>query len=245
MDFPGIGPNGDGGGGDDLLNEPLYASSDVAHLLHVHPDTLRYWVRGKTYPVAGGKTKTAEPLVGNGSGLLSFQDLAELAVVAHLRHLGFQVAALRHVAEGIKAATASSRPFLDQLHRILTGGATEIALEVERGAPISMTHPGQRLLPLPVDEVFKRLEVVRGSVVVRVRPFSRPEDPLRDPALIEIDPRRRFGRPITRPNGLDVAAIHDRRRWGESIDELMEDLHAGREEIEEALRYHELYLRAA
>lgn len=239
MDVPGLSSGGDGG---DILSRPLYSSPDVAHLLHVHPDTLRYWVLGKTYPVAGGEERTAPPLVGDGSGLLSFQDLAELAVVAHLRHLGFRLSALRNVAEGIKAATGSPRPFLNQL---LAGGGTEIALDVDKGKPISMTYPGQRVLPLPVDDIFQRIEVKPGNLVVRVRPFSRPEDPYHDPARIEIDPRRRFGRPITRPNGLDVAAIWDRRQWGETTDEPREDLDAEPEEIEEAIRYHERYLEAA
>ncbi|MEM9455864.1 MAG: DUF433 domain-containing protein [Myxococcota bacterium] len=118
-------------------------------------------------------------------------------------------------------------------------------MEVDRDKPISMTYPGQRVLPLPVDDIFRRIEIEQGNVVVRVRPFSRPDDPYGDPERIELDPRRRFGRPITRPNGFDVAALWDRRRWGESTEELMEDLDAEREEIEEALLYHERYLDAA
>lgn len=236
MDLPGIS---DGGG---ILRQPLYTSSDVAHLLHVHPDTLRYWVLGKTYPVAAGGERTAPPIVGDGSGLLSFQDLAELSVVAHLRHLGFRLSALRNVAQGIRIATGNPRPFL---HHLLAGGGTEIAVEVDRGKPISMTYPGQGVLPLPIDEIFRRIEVTHGKLVTRVLPFSRPKDPYHDPARIMIDPRRRFGRPVTRPNGLDVAAIWDRLSWGETPEELAKDLSAEPGEIEEARIYHEGYLSAA
>jgi len=225
-----------------MLDRPLYSLPDVAHLLHVHPDTLRYWVRGKTYPAKGGGETTIPPLVGDGEGLLSFQDLAELAVVAHLRHLGFRLSALRETAADIEAATRMPRPFLTKL---LAGGASELALDVDKGKPISMTYPGQRVLPLPVDDIFRRIEFDPDRLVVRVRPFSRPEDPLHDPIRIEIDPRRRFGRPITRPNGLDVAAIWDRCQWGETAEELTEDLRAEPEEIEEAIRYQRRYLEAA
>ena len=225
--------------GHDLLNEPLYTVNDVARMLHVRPDTLRYWVCGKTVSLADGREQTYAPLVGDGSSLLSFQDLAELAVVAHLKHLGFILTSIRRAANHIQEATGRPRPFLNE---ILTGGGTEIALELERGKAVSMTHGGQTVLPLP--RLLDRLQISQ-NLVVRVFPFSRPEEPDTDPQLIEINPYRRFGRPITRPNGLDVAAIWDRFRWGETTEELMEDLGAGRQEIEEAIRYQQRYVTAA
>jgi uncharacterized protein (DUF433 family) len=233
---------GDGSGAPDVLNAPLYALADVARLLHVHVDTLRYWVRGGTYALESGEVRRAEPIVGDGTPRLSFQDLAELSVVAHLWHLGFSLPHLREVARQIMATTATPRPFLEHL---LAGGGKEIAIEVELGRPLSMSSPGQRVLPLPVEAIFRRVVADRGGTIIAVRPFSRPDQPFEDPEVIEIDPRRRFGRPVTRPHGLDVAAIHDRYMWGETIEQLMEDLGAGQEEIQEAIRYHGRYLHAA
>lgn len=231
-----------GSGAPDVLNAPLYALSDVARLLHVHVDTLRYWVRGGTYALKSGEVRRAEPIVGDGTPRLSFQDLAELSVVAHLWHLGFSLPHLREVAIEIVTTTGTPRPFLSHL---LAGGGKEIAIEVELGRPLSMTSPGQRVLPLPVEAIFRRVIADVGGTVLAVRPFSRPDQPFEDPEVIEIDPRRRFGRPVTRPHGLDVAAIHDRYMWGETIEQLMEDLGAGKDEIEEAIRYHGRYLNAA
>lgn len=234
---------GDGRAGAlDVLNAPFYALSDVARLLHVHVDTLRYWVRGGTYALESGEVRRAEPIVGDGTPRLSFQDLAELSVVAHLWHLGFSLPHLREAARQITATTGTQRPFLSHL---LAGGGKEIAIEIEPGRPLSMTSPGQRVLPLPVEAIFRRVVADLGGTIVAVRPFSRPDQPFEDPEVIEIDPRRRFGRPVTRPHGLDVAAIHDRHMWGETIEQLMEDLSAGKDEIEEAIRYHGRYLHAA
>lgn len=220
----------------------LYTLAEGARLLGVPASTLSRWARG--WRVGD---RSAQPLISS-DGELSFQDFAELSVIASLKHLGYSLRRIRHAATVITQKRKVDRPFLEGV--LVDDLAKEIFWREydaeEDGRVWSASSDGQAIITEAV-----RTKVIPPRVDIdpetgeatQVRPYSRPNHPLTDPALVKLNPAVRWGRPIT-VSFIDIEAIAVRFTWGESLDELTEDMRpgGGRLELEEGLRYHLLTL---
>ncbi len=181
--------------------------------------------------------------------LLSFQDFAELSVVASLKLLGFPLRSIRHAAETIKAKLDVTRPFLEGV--LVDDEAKDIFWNeyerAERERIWSATRDGQLIIPEAVSTRVIPPRVIidpEAGVATRVLPYTRRTQPTDDPQLVALDPRVRFGRPITHPTLIDIEAIATRFTWGESLEDLRDEMQpsAGQLELEEGLRYYLLTL---
>jgi uncharacterized protein (DUF433 family) len=99
---------------------------------------------------------------------------------------------------------------------------------------------------------LKRIDQDVDGLAVRLFPFVRrsteiamsPTALLKEPRIISIDPRVRFGRPVIAGTSIPTAEIAERFRAGDSFAELAEEYGRPEKEIEEAIRC-ELTLDAA
>lgn len=227
----------------DVLQHQAYGLAETGRLLRVPGNTVRRWARGWQ---SNGRAQA--PMVAARDGRLSFQDLAEITVVTQLRLRGFHLSAIRNAAAEIRRACNVERPFLQGV--LVDEHAREIfwgRMDDEKRRIFSTTHPGQGAMSRVVNEELIKAERVvldDDGMAVRVLPFSRPvqDDPSlisTDPQMIAIDPRYRFGRPVTNPSLIDIDGIALRVRWGESLEEVANELEpvAGIAELEEGLRY--------
>ena len=91
---------------------------------------------------------------------------------------------------------------------------------------------------------LRRIERNPRGVPIRLHPFTKSTPDSERIGAVVIDPSVSFGRPVVRSLGVPTAAIAERYKAGEAIDQLARDHGAKADEIEEALRC-ELELRVA
>lgn len=216
----------------DVLNAQNYGISETARMLRVAGTTLHRWSSGWR-----SKGKLQEPMISPRDGRLSFQDLAELSVVAQLRMHDFSVSAIRNAAAEIRRAKSVERPFLQG---VLVGQEWREIFFDHLGALVSTKVRNQVVFSDLARAKLIRPEriMLEDGVALRVFLFSR-EDRDADPQLVAIDPRYRFGQPVTSPSMIDIDGLVLRFRWGESFDDIAELLRPkqGIPELEEGIRY--------
>lgn len=221
-------------------NRPQYTLSEAARWAKVHPSTLRYWVRGKTYSLAHGREGVAPPIVSgaeDGPALLSFQDLVELLVIAYLRaHHAVRLEKLREAADYMRDQLGIERPFLHQL--LVDADGRNLFIE-KYGSLLNVSRKGQTELRGVVEGFIRRVDFDADGLARRVYLFTRPARPLDSPRAIAIDPTVRFGQPFAVGCAVETRSIAARFQAGETIGELAEDYRTDRDEIEEAIRYEE------
>lgn len=111
------------------------------------------------------------------------------------------------------------------------------------GELISVSEIGQLAMREIITIYLQRIERDEAGLPIKWYPFTREE--IKDGTrLIVIDPVLSFGRPVISGAGVSIAAIVSRYRAGESIDELMDDFHVNKDQVQEAIRC-ELNLRSA
>jgi uncharacterized protein (DUF433 family) len=217
---------------DDPRDLPAYTVREAAHYLQLPVATLKSWVQGRTYPTRSGRKFFAPVLQLPASDpvRLSFFNLVEAHVLsAFRRDFRIDLKKIRSALRYVRAEFGWQHPLIEQ--RFETDGA---ALFVQRlGMLVDASARGQIVMNV-IRPYFRRLEFDRDSVV-RLYPFTRStiED---SPRSVFIDPRFCFGRPALSRVHIPTAAIAERYKAGESIDELVEDYRCTREEIEEGLR---------
>jgi hypothetical protein len=201
-----------------VLDHQNYSISDASRLLRVAGTTLHRWAQGWE---SDGKRQ--QPMISPRSGRLSFQDLAELSVVAQLRmhsERPLSIDDIRQSAAQIRDAKGVERPFLQGV--LVSEDWREIFFE-HLGALISTKKRNQSAIPAAVRAKLirpERLLLDEGTgTALRVFPYSRREKD-EDPQLVAIDPRYRFGRPVTHPSLIDIDGLVLRLQCGESLEEI-------------------------
>ncbi len=210
-----------------------YTFAEVSRLLHVSVSSLRYWLYGRDH----GDGRQYGPLIGDGtpreSGPISFEELAQLAVIASLKLHGVRVQNLRPALDYIRDSGLSDRPLFRDL--LFDRDQQEIFIQQE-AMLISASKQGQGALRPVLQDSLDRLEVEDG-VISGVRLFSRPHAPTTDPAAVAVRPRVRFGRPHTVAHNLETAVVYARFGAGESLSQIADDYEVPLDEVEEALRF--------
>jgi len=224
----------------DRREAPSYAVSEVAHYLDIPLATLRSWVRGRSYPVSGGK-KYFKPVIKAAAyspTRLSFINLVEAQVLDALRREHrINLPQIRDAITYLANQFSSEHPLADQ--QFATNG---IDLFVEKyGQLINTSQDGQLAMKSILEKVLKRVQRDRKGAPARLYLFTRRNDP-DAPYSVVIDPSISFGRPILEGTGIVTSIIAERYKAGENINELVQDYERPRTEIEEAIRYE---LRAA
>jgi len=102
---------------DDPRLSPAYSVAEAAHYLRMPEGTLRSWVAGRWYPVAG-KSKRSRPLIhldDSHRQYLSFINLVEAHVLAAIRRRhGVKLPKVRAALDYVKRQFTIERPLIDQ-----------------------------------------------------------------------------------------------------------------------------------
>src|SRR5471030_2732976 len=130
---------------DELRLLPAYSVAEACHYMHMPEETLRSWVAGRRYPVAG-QMKRARPLIhldDPKKQFLSFINLVEAHVLAAIRRRhGVRLPKVRKALDYVKNRFGIERPLVDEAFQ--TDG---LNLFVDHyGALINASQEGQQAM---------------------------------------------------------------------------------------------------
>jgi uncharacterized protein (DUF433 family) len=218
---------------------PAYSLAEAAHYLRVPEGTLRSWVVGRLYPVAG-KSKRSRPIIhpdDRKRQYLSFINLVEAHVLAAIRRRhGVKLPKVRNALDYVRRQFRVEHPLIDQAFQ--TDG---LDLFVERyGELINASREGQRAMKEIIGVYLKRIEWDAKGLPVKLYPFTRDTEaeaaPASDPRVIVVNPAISFGRPVIAGTGIPVLSIYERYKAGDSVSDLAQDFRLEIGAIEEAIR---------
>lgn len=218
---------------------PAYSVAEAAHYLHMPEGTLRSWVAGRWYRVAG-RSKRWPPLIrldDREERYLSFTNLVEAHVLAAIRRRhGVKVPEVRNALEYVKRQFEIERPLIDQTFQ--TDG---VDLFVEHyGELVNASRGGQKAMKDIIGVYLRRIERDARGLPIRFYPFTRDSEsdavPNSDPKLIVMNPTVSFGRPVISGRGIPVSSIYERYKAGDSVADLARDFDLETGAVEEAIR---------
>jgi uncharacterized protein (DUF433 family) len=224
---------------DDLRLSPAYTVAEAAHYVRMPEETLRSWVVGRLYPVAG-QSKRSHPLIHLDDPkrqYLSFINLVEAHVLAAIRRRhGVKLPNVRNALDYVRRQFRIERPLIDQAFQ--TDG---LDLFVERyGDLINASRDGQRAMKEIIGVYLKRIERDAKGLPIKLYPFTRDTQaeaaPASDPRVVVMNPAVSFGRPVVAGTGIPVSSIYERYKAGDSVADLAQDFNLETGEIEEAIR---------
>jgi uncharacterized protein (DUF433 family) len=212
---------------DDLrFTEPLYTMREAAIYLGLPPSTFGRWVKGNGHPglvaSVGG--------IGPKSATIPFAGLAQGAVVAAFRRVEhLKLKYIRAVLEvldselGIEHALASNRLYA-------------------HGGQLLYDHAGDvggtKVLAEILTKNFAFNEVVEGGLKLISYGADTYAERIRLPAaeVVEADPYRGSGKPITLRGGIRAIDIMDRFRGGEEPGYIAESFRIPPEDVIDIIR---------
>lgn len=187
-----------------LLGVGVYTVPQAARLAHVPIASVRRWLFGYRYAYKGSVVErpavvTADP-TQRGDRVVCFRDLIEIQFVHAFRDAGVSWPTIRLAAEKAREITRLDHPFASR--EFVTDGRTIFAQIVQATG-------NKELLDLKSDQMaFRRVLLptlraqleVGDSGVERIWPMGK-----RRP--IVIDPKRQFGQPIVRDEGVPTEVL--------------------------------------
>ncbi len=224
---------------DDVRRAPAYSVAEAAHYLRMPEETLRSWVVGRLYPVAG-QSKRSRPLIHFDDPkrqYLSFINLVEAHVLAGIRRRhGVKLPKVRNALDYVRRQFQVEHPPIEQSFQ--TDG---LDLFVEcYGDLINASREGQRAMKEIIGVYLKRIEWDAKGLPIKLYPFTRDTEaeaaPASDPRLVVMNPAVSFGRPVIAGTGIPVSSIYERYRAGDSVADLAQDFRLEISAIEEAIR---------
>jgi uncharacterized protein (DUF433 family) len=233
--------------GRDPREIPTYGIWESAHLLKIPPDTLRSWIRGRSYPTDRYGTRRFEPLImlpDENLPLLSFVNLVEAHVLDAIRYKHrIPLVKVRTGVEHLRQKYGSQHPLAE--YWFLQKGfdlIAEIAGELE-----NVSQQGQLEMRGIVAEYLKRIERDPAGAAVALYPYltRHPQQVEGEPKLVLIDPRISFGKAILVSAGVPTAVVADRHSAGETYANLAVDYGCEASEIKKAVEYERALPKAA
>jgi uncharacterized protein (DUF433 family) len=224
---------------DDPRLVPAYSVAEAAHYLRMPKETLRSWVVGRFYPVAG-RPKRSRALIhldDHKGQYLSFINLVEAHVLAAIRRRhGVKSPKVRKALDYVHRQFRVEHPLINQAFQ--TDG---LDLFVERyGELINASREGQRVMKEIIGVYLKRIEWDAKGLPVKLYPFTRDTQadatPAFDPRVVVMNPAVSFGRPVIAGTGIPVSSIYERYKAGDSVADLARDFRLEISAIEEAIR---------
>ncbi len=219
---------------------PAYSVAEAAHYLRMPEGTLRSWVAGRLYPVAGA-TKRSRPLIhleDPKKQYLSFINFVEAHVLAAIRRRhGVRLPKVRRALDYVHRQFRVEHPLINQAFP--TDG---LDLFVERyGELINASREGQHAMKEIIGVYLKRIEWDSKGLPIKLYPFTRDTQaetaPVSDPRVVVMNSAVSFGRPVIAGTGIPVSSIYERYRARDSVADLAKDFRLDTSAIEEAIRY--------
>jgi uncharacterized protein (DUF433 family) len=218
---------------------PAYSVTEAAHYLRMPQETLRSWVVGRLYPVAG-QSRRSKPLIHLDDPkrrYMSFMNLVEAHVLAAIRRRhGVKLPKVRKALDFVERHFSLERPLVDQ------GFQTDgLDLFVERyGELINASRDGQQAIKDIIGVYLKRIGRDAKGLPIKLYPFTRDTEaeaaPAADPRVVVMNPSVSFGRPVIDGTGIPVSSIYERYKAGDSHADLAQAFRLEISAIEEAIR---------
>ncbi len=206
---------------------PVYTAAEAARYTKTSAPSIGRWRAGYLYPTASGDRRS-EPLTsGADKGLLSFNDLLEVAMVAAARR-AVPMRSIRRAVDSAKELYGVERPLL--LVEFKHDGRDLFTREQEGRdhRVVNLSRKGQTAWD-HIEDVLEDLDYENG-VALRWYPAGRQRP-------IVIDPQVSFGRPYILKRGISTDAIRSRFQAGESLEDIADDLDVSESEAQEAIRF--------
>lgn len=231
---------------EDPREVPVYTLTQAARYLKIPEVTLKTWIKGREYPVEGGKRKFFKPVIllpDPRAPRLSFMNLVEAHVLNGIRRIeNIAFRKVRQAIEYLEKQYPSRHPLADRLFQ--TDGVDLLIEDLDR--LVNVSRHGQIEMREVVKKYLRRIDRdPTKHLPVRLYPFLRNTHQAEEPLSVVIDPLVSFGRPTLVKTGIPTAVIAERFYAGDSTDDLARDYGIEREKIEEAVRYEAPYLKAA
>lgn len=210
-----------------LADLPVYSAAEAARYVGTSAASIGRWRGGYSYPTADGGHRSGPVTSGASQGLLSFNDLLEVAVVAAARR-AVPMRSIRQAVESAREIYGVERPLilLDFKHDGRDIFTREQGAEAHR--VVNLSRSGQ-LAWSHIQDVLEDLEYSDG-VALRWYPAGRQKP-------IVIDPQVSFGRPYVVHRGISTDVVRSRFQAGESLEEIADDLGLTAMEAQEAIRF--------
>lgn len=213
---------------------PAYSIAAAARFVDSNPSTLRAWFRGRDYTV-GGQTRHSSAILSASTygKAISFIDLVEAHVLTLVRRE-------YHIPmKNVKAAAETLRKLKGNLtflaHKDFFFDRKHLFLEIGDKL-VSLSERGQHVDRQIISEGLKQLNYGTDGFASQFYPAFRGVQQ-KD---VFLDPEINFGRPCLAALGVSVNAMADRFFAGEAIENLAEDYGATKQQVETALRWHDL-----
>ncbi|HMV85444.1 MAG TPA: DUF433 domain-containing protein [Blastocatellia bacterium] len=232
--------------GRDPRNIPTYSFSEASRCLQIPLETLRSWIRGRSYSTTVGQRKL-DPVIqlpDVNLPLLSFTNLIEAHVLDAIRYRHkVPLENVRRAVKYLRDRSGSRHPLADYWFQLK---GVDLLIE-EGGLLVNATKQGQLVMKDIIQAYLTRVERDPTGAALRLYPYlhRHPKEPEYEPKLVLIDPRISFGKPILVGVGVPTAVVADRHKAGESIAELAKDYGCEATEIEKAIQYERGLQKAA
>jgi len=212
-----------------VAERPTYTPTEAARYARISPQSVARWRAGYAYRTQLGPRFSGPLTGGSCTGLLSFNELVEVAVVAAARHANVPMRAIRKAVDAARHVYGVERPLV--LFRFMHDGREIFLREIEAdGASryVNLSRYGQVAWE-HIQDVLRDLDYDSG-VAIQWWPEGRTTP-------IVINPSVSFGRPYVVHKGASTDAVRSRFLAGESLDVVAEDLDLTQQEAEAALRF--------
>lgn len=184
-----------------LIGRGIYTVAEAARLVGLQESKVRRWTRGYWY-TSKGKRSWSAPLVGfggderTGRDSLSFADLIEVLYLEHFANHGVRTVDLRRAADMARVELRTPHPFGTNRYR--TDGRW--ILEELRGKGPRAALYNVITAQLEPHALLKSL--LKGDLDLDGRLLVERWWPLTKRRDVVVDPRRRFGAPISDSTGI-------------------------------------------
>ena len=174
----------------DAAERPTYTSSEAARYAGFSAQSVARWRAGYTYPTQQGPRRSEALTGGQAHGLLTFNELLEVAVVAAARRGDVPMKSIRRAIGVAREVYGVDRPLVTM--RFMHDGKDIFTRELEQAGEtryVNLSRHGQIAWEY-IRDVLRDMDF-EEDVAVRWWPGGR------DTPII-IDPRISFGRPAVR-----------------------------------------------
>ena len=212
------------------VNRPRYSFAEADRIARVTRGTASRWLKGYPYWHSSEERRISPPVTPkNGSQVaVSFVDLMEVAAIGRLRDKGFSLKRIRQINAYCRIYFQTQRPLVTERFRV--SGQDVFVDEETFGVLVNVgREAGMRAWEEVLEPFLEDVEY-EEELVRRWWPLGRD-------AGVLVDPDYGFGLPVIEGTGIRTEIIAERKRAGDSTEEITYDFGVTPEQIEDALRW--------
>jgi uncharacterized protein (DUF433 family) len=211
------------------VNRPRYSFAEADRIARLTPGTSSRWLKGYPYWYSPEERRKSPPVTpGDGArDAVSFVDLMEVATIGKLRHRGFSLKRIRQINAYCRLALRAPRPLVTEKFRV---AGQDIFVDDDFGILVNVgREAGMRAWEEVLEPFLEDVEYEK-EIVRRWWPLGKSVG-------VVVDPDYGFGLPVIEGTGVRTEIIAERKRAGDSTDEITYDFGVTPHQIEDALRW--------